>query len=278
MTLKVNYIVLLFGSLGLASCCFCDDEKKEPEPKKPVLTFAVAGHVYGSPSTYTSSIYPSFLKKINQDNAVRNFDFLFLTGDLVKYPTKEIWDVVKAELDSIGLDWYISQGNHDSSQYFDENIQAKKYLSMKENSNLFLVLNPNFPGWTLDSSQIIFVENELKQVKPEDNIFVFTHQLWWIRNAPDEFGLESIKPNSFTDFEGTSSFWKDMFPAFDSLPNPIYFFAGDIGAQPIIPAYYEDHYENFHFYGSGMGGGLTDNYLIVSVYENGDVEIERIDF
>lgn len=273
-----SHIIFVFLLFITGSCCFCDEEKIVAEPEKPILTFAVAGHVYGSPGILEPTIYRPFLKQIKKDILSKNISGLFLTGDVVAESTKENWDAVKAQLDSLRIDWYISRGNHDISQYLDQNIQPEKYLAVKESSNLFLVLNSNFPGWTLDSAEIIFVENELKNVQSGDNIFVFTHQLWWEKNRPHDFGLDSVRSNSHEFLEGKSDFWQDAFPLFDSLTNQVYFFAGDIGSHHLLESYYEDHYKNYHFYASGMGGGKEDNYLVVSVFKNGDVEIERIDF
>ena len=240
-----------------------------------MMTFAVAGHAYGNPESFTSSIYPPFLNQLK--NGTRS-SLLFLTGDVVAHPTLENWDKVKSELDSLDLPWYIAPGNHDISPYMDQKIQSQRYLSIKSNNNLFLVLNTCFAGWSVDSAQIKFIENELKSAKEYHNIFVFSHQLWWEKNPPSKFELDSLRPNSFALYDGETSFWQTAFPLFANLKQSVYFFAGDMGCHHSLPSYYEDHYQNFHFYGSGMGGGIADNYLRISVYEYGSVKIERIDF
>ena len=59
---------------------------------------------------------------------------------------------------------------------------------------------------------------------------------------------------------------------FSDLTNDVYFFAGDIGAFPNGNELFYTKYLNVKFLATGMGGGMRDNFLIVSVI-NGDVEI-----
>jgi hypothetical protein len=271
----VGYIALFSSSILLQSCCGCDDEKMI---EAPIISFAVAGHVYGHPDTYTSSVYPPFLSALKKDHKARNFDFLFLTGDVVAHPTDSNWITVGDELNGVGIPWYIARGNHDVSLYLDQNIQTEKCLSIRNEGALFLVLNTSHAGWTVDSLQREFLINELSQIDSVEQIFVFSHQLWWERNPPSKFQLDSLRPNSNACYEGESDFWKDAFPFFDSTGIETWFFAGDMGSHQILPSYYEDHYKKFHFYGSGMGGGIRDNYLIVEVYQNGRVDIEKREF
>lgn len=203
---------------------------------------------------------------------------LFLTGDVVAHPTDTNWNTVKTELDSLGIPWYISPGNHDISHYMDYYIQPTKYLSLRKNNALFLVLNTSKSGWTIDSTQLEFVKHELSLTDTVEQIFVFSHQLWWERHSPTEFKLDSLRPNSMALYDGPSDFWQDAFPYFDSTGIETWFFAGDMGSHEILPSYYEDHHKKFHFYGSGMGGGIKDNYLRVEVYQNGRVDIEKVMF
>jgi hypothetical protein len=281
-----GYIVIFGLIFFLESCCGCDVSK--PEEAKPVLTFAVAGHVYGNPDTYTSSIYPPFLAKLKQDHAVRKFDFLFLTGDVVARSNDTIWNTVISELDSLNLTWWIAPGNHDlglgylpickKADLVNEDQRLYHFLSVGENE--FMVLNTSVSGWTVDSVQLADIKKHLAglNARSTESIFVFTHQLWWERNTPESFQLDSLRPNSMACYTGESDFWQDAFPYFDSTGIDTWFFAGDMGSWHTLPSYYEDHHKKFHFYGSGMGGGTKDNYLIVEVYQNGRVDIEKREF
>lgn len=288
------HIIAGLALLLLQACCGCVDETKHAgadvsiTEEKPAITFAVAGHIYGNPDTYTNSIYPPFLAQLKKDHAARRFDFLFLTGDVVAHATDSNWNTVLAELNSLNLKWLIAPGNHDLgngfvpvSQPFSESCGlGGPYWFVRSGRSEMLVLNTSNPGWTVDEDQRKALTNHLQQLKSDstDNIFVFTHQLWWERNPPAEFGLDSLRPNSFACYDGTSDFWCDVFPCIDSTGIETWFFAGDMGSHYTLPAYYEDHYNRFHFYGSGMGGGISDNYLIVEVYQNGRVDIEKVNF
>lgn len=259
-----------------------------PEPKKkeavvtqnqPMYSFAVAGHVYGNPSAYTGSIYPPFLVKLDSLMRVSPLNQLILTGDVVKDSAAKNWINVQQELDARGLEaWCIAPGNHDTGTYLDRHIQADKYMAFTHQNYLFLVLNTSNSGWTVDSVQRNFIKNSLNAHPKASGVFVFSHQLWWQKNAPAKFELDSVRPNSFALFEGQSDFWTDAFPFFETTEKEIYFFAGDMGSDALLEAYYEDHYTHFHFYGSGMGGGLADNFLYVQLFQDGAVKIERIDF
>ena len=68
------------------------------------------------------------------------------------------------------------------------------------------------------------------------------------------------------------NFWDEVFPLFSDLTNDVYFFAGDIGAFPNGNELFYTKYLNVKFLATGMGGGMRDNFLIVSVIK-GDVEI-----
>jgi hypothetical protein len=160
----------------------------------------------------------------------------------------------------------------------DQHIQAEKYLALQQENDLFLILNTTRPGWTVDTAQQRFIAENLAKVDSLNNVFVFSHQLWWEKNPPAAFDLDSLRPNSFALFDGDSDFWQDAFPYFDSLTQDVFFFAGDMGCHESLAGYYEDHYENYHFYGSGMGGAVEDNLIYGQIFQDGSVKIERVDF
>ena len=143
----IPYIVLFVFGFFLQSCCGCNDQEVKEEP---ILTFAIAGHVYGNPDRYSSSIYPPFLSALKEDHTHRNYNFLFLTGDVVADSTNANWIAIENELDAVGIPWFIARGNHDSGSYLDENIQVEKYLSIRDHYALFLVLNMSHAGWIVD--------------------------------------------------------------------------------------------------------------------------------
>lgn len=276
--LYISFLVLTF--IIFTGCC-----KQPLNYESSKLKFAVAGHVYGNPITYTSTIYPPFLKALLRHEQQNYLNFLFLTGDVVPHPTDSNWKTAIAELNMSHADWHIAPGNHDfggSIKYpfqrkYKAIVNPEPFHFFRFRNNEFIVLNTSHNGWTINEIQKNSLASYLNQIKENEteNIFVFTHQLWWLNDPPDKFQLDSIQPNSDAMQLGSSNFWKDAFFMFSAFEIPIWFFAGDVGCLAQYESYYEDHYQNFHFYASGMGGGIKDNYLIVEVSEQGKVNIEK---
>ncbi|MBL7899038.1 MAG: metallophosphoesterase [Crocinitomicaceae bacterium] len=244
----------------------------------PEYTFAVAGHVYGHSQRFTRSVYPPFLKKMKEDIDQFEIQFLVLTGDVVPFPDSANWGKANTELNELGIDWFVAPGNHDYGSVMQDITGKSDHIAFKKDSDLFLVLNTTHAGWTLDSLQIDFVKNQMSQIDSVENIFVFTHQLWWLHNTPAEYNLLRIDTNSDALFNGEKDFWSDAFEIFAAADKNTWFFAGDLGAHEVFKSYYEDHHENFHFYGSGMGSGINDNYLLVSVFKDGSVTVIKREF
>lgn len=277
--LKFYWMVLFAGFLFSCGSDSVEEFPVEDPPKMPVYTFVAAGHAYGNSETWTSSVYPPLLIQLDSLCKVRPIDQLILTGDVVAHPTEENWETVRAELDSLPLkEWNIAPGNHDISAYMDEHIQDVKYMSSRHAHSLFLLLNTTRAGWTVDTAQQRFIAENLVGLDSINQVFVFSHQLWWLKNPPAEYDLDSLRPNSFALFDGETSFWDDAFPLFDSLDQEIFFFAGDMGCHESLAGYYEDHYAGYHFYGSGMGGAVEDNFIYGQIFQDGSVKIERVDF
>ena len=272
------YKIIAFLSIALIFfSCRKDDASVQ---KGPQNQFIIIGHAYGNPVDFKLSLYDKLPPIVANIETFINPTAYVFTGDVVAKPTAENWINILFQFDSLGIDnYWIAPGNHDlGSSYFLDNIQSEPYFSKRINHNLFLVLNTNFSGWTINQPQIDFVYNELQNIKGIKNIFVFSHQVWWNKTLGAEYDIETINTTSQYLLEGDQSFWTDAFPLFQNLNLPTYFFAGDIGAWDFIPAFVENKFDNFYFYASGVGGGAEDNVLNVKTYENGNVAIEKIDF
>ncbi len=273
----LKYLALLF-LVFLVACA----QKQSPltaERTEPIYSFVVAGHAYGNPETYTCSVYPPFLEVLKKLTETYKVNQLVLTGDVLAKPTRDNWETVRKELDALPIDeWHIAPGNHDVYPYINGNSDLKRYMAFERANSLFLLLNTTNPGWTIDSLQQVFIDNVLMNVDSSKRIFVFTHQLWWLKDTPRRYELDSVRPNSFALYEGEANFWKDGFQTVEKCQNEVYFFAGDMGCDKSLESYYEDHFDRFHFYGSGMGGGLADNFIYVRIFQDQTVKIDRIDF
>ncbi len=251
------------------------------DQNQPTLTseFIVIGHAYGHPLVWNSRLYrrlPPILSNYRQYINPNKFIF---TGDVVAKSTPENWNTTVHQLDSMDIDFWIAPGNHDiGSDYMQNYVQSDLYFYQTIADNLFIILNTNFSGWTIDSAQIAMVKEALASLNTIDNVFVFTHQVWWANSNQATIAIDSIRTNSKSKINGSTTFWTDALPLFDHVAQPIYFFSGDVGAFAQVPAYSEHHHQNMHFYASGVGGALDDNVLHVQTFSTGAVRVNKINF
>lgn len=269
-----NNIVLLI-TIVFFSC-------RKDEPLVPIKTgfdFVVIGHAYGNPLNFQLNLYKKLIPELKSIHSLIQPNQYIFTGDLVAKATEENWTNVLNQFDSLNLPYWIAPGNHDiSSDYFINNVQSDLFFSRREGRNLFLMLNSNFKGWTINSPQISLISNELTDLDDIDNIFVFTHHVWWMNETDASLEFDSLLTNSIYFINGPSNFWTDAFPLFEVLDKQTYFFAGDVGAYSFRPSYQETHFDNLHFYASGVGGGIDDNFLFVKVSESGEVSVDKVNF
>ena len=213
-------------------------------------------------------------------NEYQSMKFGFLLGDVVQEPSNEAWRLVKKDLGSLnpGIKNIVVPGNHDvgigaSNSKRDIFLQqfGKTFFSFKHEKDLFIILDANINQWNISGKQLQFLKQSLPNKKDViNNIFIFSHQLIWQDTRKPEF--KKIKPNSFVGRSKKLNFWDEVFPLLSDLVNDIYFFSGDIGAFPNGSELFYTQYSNVKFIATGMGGGIRDNFLIVSVIK-GTVEI-----
>ena len=243
-------------------------------------SFYVAGHTYGKPGIKSTGLYGPFTEKFHFINEYQPIKFGFLLGDLVKKSSTEAWELVKKDLDSLDprIENIIVPGNHDVGIGVHDAKRAiflqqfgKTFFSFKHGKDLFIMLDGNISEWNISGEQLQFLKQSLPNKKDStSNIFIFSHQLIW--QSPSKSGFKKIKPNSLEGRSNNLNFWDEVFPLFSDLTNDVYFFAGDVGAFPNGNELFYTKYSNVKFLATGMGGGMRDNFLIVSVI-NGDVEI-----
>lgn len=267
--------LLIIGLFFLFSC-----RKDVIIQNEPIQnSFVIAGHAYGKPGTDQLRLYDKLVSQFATIKKMVNPLKVIFTGDVAVTATEQNWKNVLYELDSFDIDFWIAPGNHDLlTNYLEQNVQSELFFSEKINDNLFIILNTNFPGWTINQPQLKMIESELSNLKNVRNIFVFSHQVWWADDSLAPFDLERTFPNSGYLSEGSSTFWQDAFPIFEKVKTPVYFFSGDVGAFSWIPNFKFQQVDNFHFYASVMGSGIEDNVLHLKTFESGKVEVERINF
>lgn len=244
-------------------------------------TFFVAGHVYGHHSIHladpdTRGFYAPFEEKIKTDIQLHSIKFGVLTGDIVYRSTLEAWYAIEDDIELLGIPIHMVPGNHDvadgelfTSRY---GLNEINYREFDMGDDLFIILDGNLDNWSIKGKQFEFLEATLNTAYLYRNIFVFVHQvLWW--ESDNEYS--DISVNSLAGRGETVNFWSEIAPLFNNLPNTVYMFAGDSGVRKeATPTHYQ--YDNIHMLTSGMGGGVNDNYLRITVHPDGNVEVVTV--
>lgn len=195
---------------------------------------------------------------------------------MVYWGSEEKWDNVVAEFDTLGLPCYIAVGNHDmkNPEYYFEQFGDTTYYDFSYKNDLFIILDPNIDSWNISEDQLVFLQNTLsEQADSHDNIFVMMHQLlWW---SPDnEYSVITL--NSLEGRASEINFWSEIEPLFHELDNNVIMCAGDLGAASYASDFMYDNYDNISYVATGMGKGDTDNFVIINVDENKNVNYELI--
>jgi hypothetical protein len=255
--------------------CQSDQDVNLPEDNPISYSFFVAGHTYGSPGVENVGVHPPFKAKFDLIRNDKTIELGVFTGDIVIMGTDQNWNEIDADIEQLGMPVHFAPGNHDTyDRALYESRYGQPYKSFIHQSDLFIILDPNIDHWNISGDQLIFLQNTLdSNAHKVDNIFVFTHQLlWW--ETDNKYGKVAV--NSIEGKADTTNFWTEIEPMFNALPNPIFLFAGDVGAFHTGSEFMYDHYNNVSFIASGMGGGVRDNFVIVDVHEDKTVSYRLI--
>ena len=238
-------------------------------------SFFVAGHTYENDGT-KMGLNSSFLEKFDYIRSRPEIKFGILTGDIVSSnPTAEDWDYVDAELLELEIPVYFTAGNHDmENRELFVSRYGETYYSFQFEKDLFIILDPNINNWNISGEQLSFLLRTIEDnTESVDNIFVFFHQvLWWKENSV----YKDYRPNSFAGRADTINFWSEIEPLFSSLSNPVFFFAGDVGAGSWSADFMYDKYQNISFIASGMGEGIGDNFIVTNVHSDKTISYDLV--
>lgn len=232
----------------------CNKHKEEP------YKFFVAGHTYGSPSDSSGGLHPPFLETLTEYNSSFPLEKGFLTGDIVKYPSVEKWEMVDEELADLDIDVRFVAGNHEYNDLeLFESRYGKTFNSFVFKNDLFVVLDGNLNNWNISGVQLTFLKEALdSHTNAVENVFIFVHQIIFHDYLPVAANSDEGKGSPLT-------YETEVKPLLESLDNPVYLFAGDIGAFDWGPSLYHNQVNNVTYIASGMGSGLEDNFLVVEV-------------
>lgn len=199
-----------------------------------------------------------------------------LTGDVVKYSDTLLWQAAGWELTGLHTPIYLAPGNHDvQGERLHPYLFNNSYCQTQRNGDLFIILDPEIDGWNVPAEQLHFLDTLLARPERYRNIFVFFHQVLWLDTSkPREVWKES--PNNVTERDSQINFKTEVEPRFLALPNPVWFFAGDVGAYCTSYEVTIHSEGNKHYLTSGMGCFIRSNYLIMDVDAAGNVKVEVI--
>jgi len=254
----------------------CDSKSTKPPDDDPpdAYSFFVAGHVYGSPGVDNEGVHPPFKNNFDIIQNDTLIEFGAFTGDIVISSTDQNWDEIDADIDLLGIPIHFAAGNHDlSNRTLFEQRYGETYFCFIHNDDLFIILDPNIDDWNISGSQLEFLQNQLGNINDIENIFILFHQtLWW----EDDNLFSGILPNSTYGRADSINFWSEVEPLLHNIDHDVYMFAGDMGAFASRYSFMYYHYDNIHFIGSGMGGNVRDNFIIVDIKEDKSVEFRLI--
>ena len=260
---KKKYLVNKYSN------CFID--KKNKNINKQIV---IAGHTYGSPGDENLSTYPKLLVHFSEE-LEKEYDYLFLGGDIVRKSSKKNFLQVKEELSFFFKDLFVAPGNHDAGLGLINENYRNEFLSVFNssfqriviNNNLFFVLDSTFDPGNISKDQLNFLNNELENIGNIKNIFVITHHVIWQNYTDDK-----VLSNASTDFFSNSNF-EEVISLFKKLKNKtkVFFIAGDVGVFKERTVIFCEKKNNFYFIATGMGNKRLDNYLKVAISSYGEI-------
>jgi len=272
----MNKYLILFVLIFIISCN-SESEHTYVEP----YSFFVAGHTYGKPGTNTIGFHPPFKNEFDSIKSYPKMSFGILTGDIVQHSNEESWDAIDIDIEELGLPVFLVPGNHDiydndlfAQKYGDPEHNQRTYRYFLRNKELFVLLDANIDNWSISGDQLSFLQQALELHRGRVNsVFIFVHQLiWW----DDDSVFDSVVTNWPPYTPDTTNFWGTIEPLLQDYASQVYLIAGDLGANKPAEPYLYYKKDNITYMAGGMGSGINDNYLIVSINEQGQVSFDLI--
>jgi len=247
-------------------------------------SFFIAGHTYGTPGLKYEGLYGPF----KSNKRLKDCAFLplgFLLGDTVVEASHHEFGVLKKDIESFrdNTKVYIATGNHEvgtgpynaKRDIYIENFGAETYKYIEYKNDLFVILDTNINNWNLNNDQISMLKNLESNEGKYKNIFIFSHQIFWIEDGNPKFS--GLIPNSQEGRAKELNFWKEVFPIAKEIGDNLFFFAGDVGAFNNKSEFFYRSISGVDFFATGMGGGQRDNFMLIHV-DKKKVDIELVEF
>jgi len=268
-------LTILCSLTASVFCILCGCSPQLGPTEQIDYSFFVAGHTYGKPGVDNGGLHPPFKDKYEFIRKDEHIDFGVLTGDIVLRGSSKNWDEVDTDIALLERPVHFAVGNHDmTDRALYESRYGRTYSSFIHKGDLCIILDPNLDHWNISGEQLKFLKETLnREHENVTNIFVFFHQaLWW--TADNKY--KKLKLNSLQGRAESVNFWTQLEPLFSALPNKVYMFAGDVGANPTGSEFMYDAYDNITLIASGMGGERRDNFIIADVKKDKTVSFRLI--
>jgi hypothetical protein len=242
-------------------------------------SFIVAGHTYGGHAGTNIGLYPKFLASLDAgfDTLTR---FMVFTGDLVNNSTAESWQQVEQELNKYAMPYYYSMGNHDANAIGTSVFEAKfgkTYYSFDYQKERYIILNSTEKERSISAVQLEFLKEKISNTGDTINkVFVFFHEVLW--NSLEKYkGVLANSRSRYDQIKAYSNYWSAVHPILEQYPDKeFYVFAGDVGGNTDAISAFYDKWGHITLLASGMGEVADENYLVVTVKDDGPVAFNLV--
>lgn len=225
----------------------------------PSSKILVVGHGYGSHEDENTMFAPNFLKYLKNNN--KNSNYIGITGDFVRFNTKEYLLEAKNYIENNFQDYFIAPGNHEviNNNNFYEIFGNKTYHKTFDNFEL-IAANFSNKDWLPSNDDKLKINNIIKNSK-KDTVILLSHQIFWFKDVNEE-----IVPNGYDLLEGEMSTNSLSWLNYDE--KNLVVISGDYGAWG-DKAYCNDSLTNTIFIAEGLNNSTKDTIISIVETDNG---------
>lgn len=216
----------------------------------------IMGHVYDKSS---ENEFSEQLQSYLNEQDLNSKDIGIFSGDIVISPTKERLIESQKIISNYFSEFYVSPGNHDFGEAFND-IYGEYLYTFETNHFLVLGTSFNTPNWLPNDYDKNLINNFIKTTEKK-NILLISHQLFWIKEANNNF-FSSVKaePNNIPDNVTTSA---NPFDWIELEGKKLIVISGDSGKWG-QEFYCKDLRNNITVISNGLGGFKDDSIVIIN--------------
>jgi len=219
------------------------------------------GHAYGNPTLIDHKMDPSILSFLEEDytKVVYGGDFIYDINDQI-----EIENFIEFNKKR---NFVLIPGNHDVKRKLF-NHQDNRFELV--GNNILIYLNTNFNNINEVQNSVDFLTETIGK-NIFKNVLIFSHQLFYSKSNLD------LRTNSRDNYELANLFYDEIFEYLIDVKKKIFIYSGDIGAFRYTPYCYYNQFENISFYSSGLGNGLNNYCIQISIDKNDNISNYFVD-